>query len=173
MSKLVLGILFAAVAILPLSAQSTNGADFKSSFMKHLQTSEEFTLKVADAMPAENYSFKLTPEQMSFGGQMAHLATALGRYASRITGQKPELAKPASDSKTDVIAFVKSSFDFAIAQVGSVTPEQMSKSYGSNPAQMQSGYDLMMAMLNHTTNHRASAEMYLRVKGITPPQYQF
>jgi uncharacterized damage-inducible protein DinB len=30
-----------------------------------------------------------------------------------------------------------------------------------------------MAMLNHNTHHRASAEMYLRVKGITPTEYQF
>jgi uncharacterized damage-inducible protein DinB len=28
-------------------------------------------------------------------------------------------------------------------------------------------------MLDHSTNHRASAEMYLRAKGITPPKYEF
>ena len=174
MIKLTLGFLIAALAVTPVMAQGSNAAaDFKTSFQKHLQTSEDFTLKVADAMPAENYDFKLTPEQMSYGGQMTHLATALGRYASRITGQKPPLAKPASEAKVDVVAFVKASFDFTIAQVASLTPEQIAKTYGSTPGQMQSGYDLMMAMLVHTTNHRASAEMYLRAKGITPPQYQF
>lgn len=34
-----------------------------------------------------------------------------------------------------------------------------------------SGCDMLMAMLEHTAHHRASAEMYLREKGITPPEY--
>jgi uncharacterized damage-inducible protein DinB len=35
------------------------------------------------------------------------------------------------------------------------------------------GLDLLLGDLDHTTHHRASAEMYLRAKGITPPQYAF
>jgi hypothetical protein len=30
-----------------------------------------------------------------------------------------------------------------------------------------------MATLDHTTHHRASAEMYIRAKGITPVEYEF
>jgi uncharacterized damage-inducible protein DinB len=36
-----------------------------------------------------------------------------------------------------------------------------------------SGLELLMAMLDHTTHHRASAEMYIRAKGITPVEYEF
>jgi uncharacterized damage-inducible protein DinB len=35
------------------------------------------------------------------------------------------------------------------------------------------GLELLMELLDHTTHHRASAEMYLRAKGITPTEYQF
>jgi len=35
------------------------------------------------------------------------------------------------------------------------------------------GLELLMFLLDHTTHHRASAEMYLRAKGITPTEYQF
>jgi hypothetical protein len=35
------------------------------------------------------------------------------------------------------------------------------------------GLELVMALLDHTTHRRASAEMYLRAKGITPVEYQF
>ena len=159
-----------ALAALPLVAQTPNdAATFKASFEKHLQTSEEFTLQVAEAMPASNYDFKLTAEQMSFGEQMAHLGSALEHYTSRLDGSKPEMAKPASPSKADVVAFVKASFDYALAETAKLTPEQISKTYSSG----QTGYDVLMGMLNHTTNHRASAEMYLRAKGITPPKYEF
>ena len=30
------------------------------------------------------------------------------------------------------------------------------------------GLELLMMMFDHTTHHRASSEMYLRAKGITP-----
>ena len=35
------------------------------------------------------------------------------------------------------------------------------------------GLEVLMLVLDHTTHHRASAEMYLRAKGITPAEYQF
>ena len=35
------------------------------------------------------------------------------------------------------------------------------------------GLDMLLGVLDHTTHHRASAEMYLRAKGITPAEYQF
>jgi uncharacterized damage-inducible protein DinB len=174
MFKLSVGLLAAALAITSASAQSTKGpADFKAVFQNHLKTSEEFTLKVAEAMPAENYSFKLTPEQMSFGEQMAHLSRALGFFVRPFTGDKPAMTKPASAGKADVIAYMKSSFEGALAQVAKLTTEQLEKTYESGPGQTQTGYDSLLKMLDHTTHHRASAEMYLRVKGITPPTYEF
>jgi len=35
------------------------------------------------------------------------------------------------------------------------------------------GLEMLMFLMDHTTHHRASAEMYLRAKGITPAEYQF
>lgn len=169
MFKLPLGFMAAALlAIVPLSAQTSGSPDVKSILAKHLKTSEEFTLKVAEAMPAENYDFKLTPEQMSFGEQMTHIAKALGFFAGNFGGEKPAMSKPASTSKADVIAFVKGTFDGVVAQVDKLSDEQLAKSYKG-----KTGYDLVLGMLDHTTNHRASAEMYLRVKGVTPPKYEF
>jgi uncharacterized damage-inducible protein DinB len=75
-------------------------------------------------------------------------------------------------SKADVIAFMKKSFDTAIERISKLTPEQMNKSYQSSEGTM-TGLELMMAMMDHTTHHRASAEMYLRAKGITPTTYEF
>ena len=43
-------------------------------------------------MPAEHYTFKPTPEQMSFGTQLVHLAGSLLYRFSEIRGEKPELA---------------------------------------------------------------------------------
>jgi uncharacterized damage-inducible protein DinB len=174
MRKLCLSLLFIAVTAVPVFAQSSADADsLKSVFLKHLQTSRDFTVKVAEAMPEENYSFKLTPEQMSFGGQLTHLSQALGYFLSAFANEKATPSKPASESKADVIAYVKSSYDKAISQVSQLTPEQMHKSYKFGGGGSTTGVDLLLGMLDHCTNHRASAEMYLRVKGVTPPKYEF
>ncbi len=175
MVKLCFATLIAMLSIVPAYAQSDSSAtQFKSIFLKHLQTSEDFTLKVAEAMPAENYGFKLTPEQMSFGGQLQHSAEALRYFTSAFSGEKPTAAKPTASTKDEVIAYIKSSYETAIAAVQKLTPEQISKSYpGGGSGQSQTGYDILLHMLDHSTNHRASAEMYLRAKGITPPKYTF
>jgi len=156
------------VLAIPAIAQTTLQADI----VKHLTTSRDFTLKVADAMPTADYGFKLTPPQMSFAGQMIHLSQGLSYFLSPFSGQKANPGKPKSESKEDVMAFVRQSFDDAIATVGKLSPEQLAKTYKSEEG-TESGTELLLGMLDHTTHHRASAEMYLRVKGITPPEYQF
>jgi len=161
-----------AAALLLVSALPACAQDVKGTLLKHLKVSEEFTLKVAEAMPAESYDFKLTPPQMSFGGQLTHLAQGLDFFLSPFSGRKPSEAKPASKSKADVIAFVKASFDNALEHASAVKPEQLSATFNTEEGP-RTGLDLLLGALDHTTHHRASAEMYLRAKGITPPQYDF
>jgi len=157
-----------AWAAVPAFAQT----DTKAMLLNHLKTSRDFTLKVADQMPEADYGFKLTPPQMSFGEQMAHLAGEQAGILAVISNGQPSPAKPASMSKKDVIAFVRQSFDKSIDTVSKLTPAQLSKTYNSGEGSM-TGLEVVMYMLDHTTHHRASAEMYLRAKGITPAEYQF
>jgi uncharacterized damage-inducible protein DinB len=143
-----------------------------AAVLKHLKTSRDFTLKVADQMPESTYDFKLTPPQMSFAEQMVHLTQALDEYIAPFSSEKSNPAKPASMSKKDVMAFVRASFDKVIEKVSKLTPAQLSKSYASDEGPT-SGLELLIGMLDHTTHHRASAEMYLRAQGITPVEYEF
>ena len=147
-------------------------ADLKAIAVKHLTTSRDFTLKVANQMPEADYSFKLTPAQMSFAEQMTHLAADQANIMGPLTGAKPSGSKPPSMSKKDVMAFVRQSFDATIAIVSKLTPEQIARSYQGFGGST-TGIEVLMFVLDHTTHHRASAEMYLRAKGITPAEYEF
>lgn len=169
-----LGFATSCIPVLLMAAASPASAqtDLKTIVLKHLQTSRDFTLKVADQMPESAYSFKLTPPQMSFAEQMVHLSQAMAVFWAPFFSGDPAFAKPASLSKPDVIAFMKKSFDTAIERISKLTPDQMTKTYQSNEGTM-TGLELLMGMLDHTTHHRASAEMYLRAKGITPTEYEF
>jgi len=114
-------------------------------------------------MPDAGYGFKLTAPQMSFGGQMVHLAQGFDYFLSPIYGETPKPPKPASATKADVMAFVKESFDRASERIGPLTSEQLEK-----PLQDRRGLPVgpgsVLGILDHTTHHRASAEMYLRAK---------
>src|SRR5271165_4147517 len=117
-----LAVILLTAATTPAFAQM----DFKAAVLKHLKTSKEFSLKVANQMPEASYDFKLTPPQMSFAEQMAHLSQSLEYFVAPIVGEKPNPSKPASMKKADVMAFMGTSFDKAIERVSKLTPEQIS-----------------------------------------------
>ncbi|HSP67825.1 MAG TPA: DinB family protein [Bryobacteraceae bacterium] len=157
-----------ALASIPAFAQ----ADAKAMLVKHLKTSRDFTLKVAEQMPEADYGFKLTPPQMSFAEQITHLAVEQAGILAPLSAGNSNPGKPASMKKKDVLAYVRQAFDSSIEKISKLTPAQLSKTYNTEGGSM-SGLELVMYMLDHTTHHRASAEMYLRAKGITPAEYQF
>src|SRR5215831_9520465 len=59
-----LGLLCVVGVTLPILAAES---DSKALFAKHWQVAKEFTLAVAEAMPAEGYDFKPNPDELSFG----------------------------------------------------------------------------------------------------------
>ena len=102
-------------------------------FVRGWQISKQFTLDVANAMPAEFYSFKPNPEEMTFGEQMIHIAGANVFRFNQITGIKPPFpldpAKaPASDKQT-VLKLLDQSFDYVIVVLPTITPEQLQRTW--------------------------------------------
>src|SRR5579875_295089 len=169
MTKLLVSLSLLAASAGFVSAQEI---DPQALLVKHLMTSRDFTVKVAEAMPAADYSFKLTPPQYSFGEQLAHLSQGLDYFLAPIEGKQPNPPKVDTNNKDAVIALIKSQYDKAIDEVSKLTPEQLHKTYSGEEGS-QTGIELIMGMLDHSTHHRASAEMYLRAKGIKPPEYEY
>lgn len=172
MSSRMVVFTLACAGLLLASRPAQAQFDIKSVVVKHLTTSRDFTLKVAEQMPEADYGFKLTAPQMSFGEQMAHLASDQANLLAPFTTARPAPSKPASMSKKDVIAFVRQQYDQSIALVSKLTAAQIERSYPGFGTPM-TGLELLMFVLDHSTHHRASAEMYLRAKGIAPAEYEF
>jgi uncharacterized damage-inducible protein DinB len=171
--------LFAVLALsLPALAQTT----VKDALIKHWKTTGEFTLAVAKTMPGEGYNFRPNPEEMSFGQLMAHIAGVNLNACSNASGMTkpempPKIAEWAKDRKVEVdrdtaVQFLSDSFDFCNKAVASMTPERMDTVVGP-PARNLTGYEWLWAYFTHTAHHRGQAEVYLRVKGIKPPDYRF
>lgn len=171
------------LAILVLSIPAFAQTSVKDAMVKHWKTSAEFTLAVANTMPADSYNFRPNPEEMSFGQLMAHISIAdLGACANASGMTRPALpssiAAWAKDpqkinvDKVSAISFMEETFDFCNKAVASMTPERFDTVVGP-PARNLTGYEWLWSYFTHTAHHRAQAEVYLRVKGIKPPDYKF
>jgi uncharacterized damage-inducible protein DinB len=176
MKRVLLAVL--AVAI-PAFAQTPQ----KEVLLKHWKTSGEFTLAVAGAMPAESYTFRPTPEEMSFGQLMAHIAMADRNACAQASGLTAPALPPAIEawakdsakvdvSKEAATALVKDIFDFCGRAITEMPAANADKVVGP-PNRNLSGTEWLWSYFTHTAHHRGQAEVYLRLKGIKPPAYAF
>jgi uncharacterized damage-inducible protein DinB len=172
-----------ALACLALSTPAPAQTTVKDALAKHWKTSGEFTIAVADAMPADGYNFRPSPEEMSFGQLMAHIAMAdVGACANASGLPRPEMPPKLAEwakssgkaevSKEAAMPFLKDTFDFCDKAVAAMTPERLDTAVGP-PARNLTGFEWLWAYFTHTAHHRGQAEVYLRVKGIKPPDYRF
>ncbi len=162
---------------LPALAQST----LKDSLVNHWKVTTDFTLKVADAMPADGYSFRPVPEEMSFGQLMLQIAGANLNACSLATGMArpaiPEKVMQAvKENKPEVdkqlaMQFLTDTFNFCNDALASITPEKLDAVVGTT--RKMTGFEWLWSYFTHTAHHRGQAEVYLRVKGIKPPAYVF
>jgi len=167
----------AVLAIIPAFAQST----VKDALVKHWKTTTDFTLAVAKEMPAADYGFKPVPAEMSFsqvlvqvgGANLGACANASGMPRPAIPAKISEAMKAEKDvDKDTVVQFLTDTFDFCNKAVASMTPEKLDAVVGPANRKM-TGFEWLWAYFTHTAHHRGQIEVYLRLKGIKPPDYTF
>ena len=158
----------AAAATLPLASAADKEIEV---YTEHWKKSKALTLKVAAAMPAENYTYKPFADAQSFGGELQHLAQAEGFYLGQLgKGGRPPAAPKGDITKPTTVKYLTESFDWAIGVVGQLTAADLTKTIaGRGPA--QTGLDVVYGAMIHTAHTRGYAEMYLRNKGVVPPEY--
>lgn len=175
------GVVF-SVVVVSAAAQTAkvNSILDVPEFVHDWQISKQFTLDVANAMAAEDYGFRPSAEEMTFGEQMLHIAVSNVYRFHEITGIPSPFvldpSKPLSPDKANVVKVLGQSFDYVIDALPRITAEQLQHSWhipswkGRNDPD---GRAMIMNMFVHTAHHRAQCEVYLRAKGIKPPDYTF
>jgi hypothetical protein len=166
---------------LALAAPGFGQTSVKDSLVKHWKVTSDFTVAVAQKMPAADYGFRPVPEELSFGQLMVQVGSANLNACSLAGGvTKPavpeKLAAALKDEKIDVdkesaVAFLTSSFAFCNNAVASMTPAKLDAVVGTT--RKMTGFEWPWSYFTHTAHHRGQAEVYLRVKGIQPPDYTF
>ena len=163
--------LLLVLACAPAFAADSGETGLRDRLAGHWKTSKEYTLAIADQMPAVSYDFKPNADQMTFGQQMAHIAGANLYFMSIITGAKLP-AEPKEFGKVAVSQMLNESFDAFAKGMSSLTAEQLKKTYKTPDGDM-SGLEVLQFCMDHTTHHRGQCIVYLRVKGIKPADYRF
>ena len=183
MKKLLSLVSLALIAGAMSTAAQTAPPSQKDILLKHWKTSGEFTLAVAAAMPADGYTFRPTPEEMSFGELMAHIAGPARNACVNASGLTPPPLSPAIEawtkdtvkievSKDDATSFLKDTFEFCNKAISEAPASRMETVVGP-PNRNLTGFEWLWAYFTHAAHHRGQAEVYLRLKGIKPPTYTF
>ena len=145
-----------------------------TSLRSLLQRSQNNTVSAVEAMPADKFSYKPTAEQMTF----AHLVTHIIEFNNSICAKAADVPAPKgeeskeSDSKDKLVAAVKASYAFCSEALGKMDDSKLGDSI-----ELFGGHQAPRAMAalvaaSGWSDHYATAAMYLRLNGITPPSAQ-
>jgi hypothetical protein len=138
-------------------------------------------LGVAEAMPAEKYSF--IPSQGNFAGvrsfaeQVKHVACANFAFFNEIEGKTPpaDCEKGGPDkaaSKAELIAYLKSSFDYGNRVLTTIDAGNALVREEGRYAAPNTRLGLAVTAVWHITDHYGQCVEYLRMNGIVPPVTQ-
>jgi len=127
----------------------------------------------AEAMPAEKYGFKPTPEMNSFGHLVMHIAQSNNLLCSKISGAAPPDVKYAdSDPKDKLVAALKASFEYCATVLEKVDDSKLGEQmmlFGNRPF---SRAGVLIILSDDWYDHYGAQAIYLRLNGILPPTAQ-
>jgi hypothetical protein len=127
----------------------------------------------AEEMPADKYSYRPTPEQITFGHLMMHTAEAnnsLCAAASGETAPAPKLNE--TDSKEVLSKAVKDSFAFCEQALQKADDSSLGQTVTLFENQTGTRGSALIRMVAGWSDHYAAAAMYLRLNQLVPPSAQ-
>ena len=173
-------VLMLATAALPLAAQDAAKKEAvkpaPSPSQAVLESWNEIGRKLivmAEDFPEDKYDYKPTPAQRSFAEQLLHAAGANYFFTDPARGKKaPAEEDPKRDTyktKSDVVAFVKKSFDEGAAVIKAKGDSGMTEIVTVGRDQVRVG-DLAYGLIEHSGEHYGQLVGYYRMAGLIPPE---
>jgi uncharacterized damage-inducible protein DinB len=177
------GILFAltfATTALPIAAQinpykeGTPGVTgYRSEVLAEVMVQEDKFTRLAEAMPAEKYSWRPAPDVRSVAEVFMHVSAAnFNLY--KLVGTAPPpgfdvkgFEKSATD-KTKVVATLKESFAHAKKAITAMSDADLEKNldwFGGKNTQR----GILLFIVRHGAEHLGQSIAYARFAGVSPP----
>ena len=149
-------------------AQSNPVSD---AFRENASSVGKNLIAAAEAMPADKYSFKPTPAQMSFGQIVVHLSQGNDYLCGAIGGEKaPTRSKvAATDSKDSLVARLKETFAFCDQALAKVDDSKLGEQLPFFGGHTRSRAGVMTLTTGDWADHYSAAATYLRLNNLLPP----
>lgn len=173
-------IMLGIIATLPLrtpnSAYAQTAAPAADLTIGDWERAKAYTLEYLHASSDDVIAFKPTPDMRSFGQQMLHIAEANYGFGAIASGKASpftfgDLEKAADKYKTKdaLTKAVLESYDFIISAI-----KDTDKSKLGETIKVFNRFEMTRAVafekaFEHQTHHRGQTTVYLRLKGVTPP----
>lgn len=166
------GTLMCVAALAAVAAQTPAGpagpvAEVQRSY-SGLKTN---ILKAANAMPAENYSYKPTPEVRSFARVVNHVTEAQFRSCGALNGTAmdalPKVPEETAD-KAAIVQALQASFAACDQAFTSAKDASATEMVTMGPGR-RSRIGLLWGTVSHDNEQYATLALYMRLKGLVPP----
>jgi uncharacterized damage-inducible protein DinB len=170
----------APVKAIAAPAQSNATEEWRTKMVADWTRAREYTKEYLDAMPEDGTNFKPNAQDKdmrTFAEQMLHFTAANFMFASLATGatnphQGKNLEKMDEHkaSKAALSKIVLEGYDFMIAAV-----KGFDLAKGGEALKLFNRFDTtragaIAAAFEHQTHHRGQTTIYIRMKGVKPPQ---
>jgi hypothetical protein len=175
---LVLSLALAALAApAALRAQATPPAmqaagPLSAALLSAWQRASQNMPAAGEAMPADKFSYKPTPEQMSFGQILAHESESNESLCRALAGggQTPsESAAGATSPKDQLVDRLRKSFEYCGTVVSGLQESALGDSVPFFGGRKVTKARAAVALAQDWADHYAQAAMYLRLNGVLPP----
>jgi len=142
------------------------------TFLEKWENSKTYLLKIAQAMPLEQYDYKPTPRSMSFREQLQHIQQNMDWLRSSYLQQSEQIVKKSSleNEKEQLIAELSNAFDTLSIALGEITASELATKvdfFAGEKTKLQ----ILNLLQDHVTHHRGQLIVYLNLNQITPPKY--
>ena len=132
-------------------------------------------IEAAESMPAEEYSFKPTPEVRSFAQLIGHVAFANFYFCSQAKGESvpsTENFERTSGEKIQLVKALKDSLaycDSVYSGTDDSNFNQLVKAATANGGGQTARGSLLVFNTTHNNEHYGNIVVYMRLKGRVPP----
>ena len=159
-----------ALATVP-SLATAQTASVSEAFRDQATRASKNLLDAANEMPADKYSFKPTPAQMSFGDIVAHLVEGNDYLCGVISGAKaPARAKVTGTSSKDaLVGELKDSFAFCNESLAKLDDSKLAEQLPFFGGKTRSRANILFVTVGDWADHYSQSAIYLRLNGLLPP----
>jgi len=132
------------------------------------------TLAAFEAMPADKFDYKPTPEQMTFGHLAAHISEANYFFCSNVGDvPRPKIEElQGTEGKEKLVAAMQASFDFCATALAKADDSKFNDPITWFDNKPRPRAWAVVALASSWADHYATAAMYLRLNNLLPPTAQ-